>query len=170
MVRAMFTGGWCARLDGVAKSYNRPWRNWESWMPRAGHGLKRWREASPGVAWSVIRGNCLIVLGQAGRWRSSWIGCDWSARAVLARHGCEPSSELHVAEQWYRTTALDIYDERLYRALDGLLPRKESLEKHLVKRLGELFELDYDLLLYDVTSTYFEGVADPAIAETRLQS
>ena len=87
---------------------------------------------------------------------------------------CEPSSELHVAEQWYRSTALedllevavkDIYDERLYRALDRLLPHKESLEKHLVKRLGELFKLDYDLLLYDVTSTYFEGVADPAIAK-----
>jgi transposase len=86
----------------------------------------------------------------------------------------EPSSELHVAERWYRTTALedllgvsteDIYDERLYRALDRLLPHKEALEKQLVQRLGELFELDYDLLLYDVTSTYFEGVADPAIAK-----
>lgn len=87
---------------------------------------------------------------------------------------CEPSSELHVAERWYRTTALEdllgvsseqIYDERLYRALDRVLPHKEAIEKHLVQRLGELFELDYDLLLYDVTSTYFEGVADPAIAE-----
>jgi transposase len=87
---------------------------------------------------------------------------------------CEPSSELHVAERWYRTTALedllgvtteDIYDERLYRALDRLLPHKEAIEKHLVKRLGELFDLDYDLLLYDVTSTYFEGIADPFIAK-----
>ena len=87
---------------------------------------------------------------------------------------CEPSSELHVAERWYRTTALedllgvsteDIYDERLYRALDRLLPHKEALEKHLVQRLGELFNLDYDLLLYDVTSTYFEGIADPALAK-----
>src|SRR5688500_15868007 len=87
---------------------------------------------------------------------------------------CEPSSELHVAERWYRSTALedllgvsteDIYDERLYRALDRLLPHKEAVEKHLVKRLGELFDLDYDLLLYDVTSTYFEGVADPPIAK-----
>jgi transposase len=87
---------------------------------------------------------------------------------------CEPSSELHVAECWYRTTALedllgvspeDIYDERLYRALDRLLPHKEALEKHLVQRLGELFDLDYDLLLYDVTSTYFEGLADPSLAK-----
>ena len=52
-----------------------------------------------------------------------------------------------------------------YRALDRLLPHKQAIEAHLVKRLGELFELDYDLLLYDVTSTYFEGVADPAIAK-----
>ena len=46
-----------------------------------------------------------------------------------------------------------------------MLPHKQAIEAHLVKRLGELFELDYDLLLYDVTSTYFEGVADPAIAK-----
>jgi len=87
---------------------------------------------------------------------------------------CEPSSELHVAERWYRTTAFEdlsgvsaenLYDERLYRALDRLLPHKEAIEKHLVKRLGELFEIDYDLLLYDVTSTYFEGVADPEMAK-----
>ena len=86
----------------------------------------------------------------------------------------EPSSELHVAERWYRTTALQdllgigidaIYDERLYRALDRLLPQKEAIEKHLVRRLGELFDLDYDLLLYDVTSTYFEGAGDPEIAK-----
>ena len=99
----------------------------------------------------------------------------WSeviAILVIARL-CEPSSELHVAEQWYRSTALDdllgvrpeqVYDERLYRALDRLLPHKAAIEGHLVRRFGELFELDYDLLLYDVTSTYFEGVADAAIA------
>ena len=44
-----------------------------------------------------------------------------------------------------------------------MLPHKEAIEAHLVKRFGELFDLDYDLLLYDVTSTYFEGVADPAM-------
>jgi len=49
---------------------------------------------------------------------------------------------------------------RLCRALDKLLPHKEAIERHLVKRLGELFALDYDLLLYDVTSTYFEGLCE----------
>jgi transposase len=86
---------------------------------------------------------------------------------VIARL-CEPSSELHIAEDWYRRTALEdllglpdskVNAARLYRALDRLLPHKEAIERHLVKRLGELFELSYDLLLYDVTSTYFEGLA-----------
>jgi len=95
----------------------------------------------------------------------------WSTMAavlVLARL-CEPSSELHIAEDWYRRTALEdllalaaplVNDDRLYRALDRLLPHKRTLEQHLVARLGELFALDYDLLLYDVTSTYFEGLAE----------
>jgi transposase len=94
----------------------------------------------------------------------------WSTMAavlVIARL-CEPSSELHIAEDWYRRTALEdllrlpaerVNDDRLYRALDRLLPHKEAIEQHLVKRLGELFDLSYDLLLYDVTSTYFEGLA-----------
>jgi transposase len=94
----------------------------------------------------------------------------WSMMAailVIARL-CEPSSELHVAEDWYRKTALEdilgvsldaVNDDRVYRALDALLPHKEAIEQHLKHRLGDLFHLDYDLLLYDVTSTYFEGQA-----------
>jgi hypothetical protein len=54
-------------------------------------------------------------------------------------------------------TTEQVHTDRLYKALDQLLPHKESLEKHLRQRLGELFELKCDLLLYDVTSTYFEG-------------
>ena len=53
-----------------------------------------------------------------------------------------------------------VNDDRLYRALDRLLPHKAAIEQHLQERLGELFALDYDLLLYDVTSTYFEGQAE----------
>lgn len=94
----------------------------------------------------------------------------WSTMAAILAIArlCEPSSELHIAEDWYRRTALedllgvsvdDVNDDRLYRALDQLLPHKAAIEQHLKNRLGELFKLDYDLLLYDVTSTYFEGQA-----------
>ncbi len=94
----------------------------------------------------------------------------WSlmAEVLVICRLCNPSSELHIAEHYYRSTAMHellgvppekVYDERLYRALDKLLPHKEALEKHLKYKLGELFELKYDLLLYDVTSTYFEGEA-----------
>ena len=81
---------------------------------------------------------------------------------------CSPSSDLVIAEDLYRKTALEdllgvpadkINDDRVYRALDRMLPHKEALEQHLKSRLGELFEVEYDLLLYDVTSTYFEGLA-----------
>ena len=84
---------------------------------------------------------------------------------VIARL-LDPSSELYVSEQWYPKTALPdllgvpadrVDDNRLYRALDELLPHKESLEIHLKNRLGALFDIEYDLLLYDVTSTFFEG-------------
>jgi transposase len=94
----------------------------------------------------------------------------WSVMAavlVIARL-CEPSSELHIAEDWFRRTALGdllglpdekINSDRLYRALDQILPHKAALEAHLQQQLGTLFGLQYDLLLYDITSTYFEGLA-----------
>jgi transposase len=108
-----------------------------------------------------------------GREAISW--AQLAAVLVIARL-TEPSSELHSAESWYRTTALDdllaipaerIYDNRLYRALDQLLPHKRAIERHLRQRLGELFALEYDLLLYDVTSTYFEGLAERNILAAR---
>jgi transposase len=86
---------------------------------------------------------------------------------ILARL-CDPSSELQIAEHFYQASALSdllgvpaskVNEDRLYRSLDQLLPHKEELERHLKNRLGELFDLDYDLLLYDVTSTYLEGEA-----------
>jgi len=94
----------------------------------------------------------------------------WPLMAMVLVLGrlCDPSSELHLAESFYEHSALadllgvpaeKVNDDRLYRALDALLPHKSELEKHLRNKLGELFDLDYDLLLYDVTSTYFEGEA-----------
>ena len=91
-----------------------------------------------------------------------------AALLVTARL-CEPSSELHIAEAWYRRTALadllqlgeqEVTKERLYRALDHLLVHKSALEAHLSKRCGQLFAAENEVLLYDVTSTYFEGQAE----------
>lgn len=85
----------------------------------------------------------------------------------LARF-CAPSSELQIAEFWYATTALDdllgvapekVNDDRLYRALDALLPHKDALFAHFQTVYGELFGTTFDVLLYDITSTYFEGQA-----------
>jgi len=116
--------------------------------------------------WRALRLDAVLArLLPEGREAVPW--ATMAAVLVLARL-CEPSSELHIAEDWYRRTALEdllalpaarVNDDRLYRALDQLLAHKPALEQHLVARLGELFALDYDLLLYDVTSTYFEGQA-----------
>jgi transposase len=121
------------------------------------------------LGWTLWRALRLDVLCEellgAGREAVRW--SKMASVLVIARL-CEPSSELHIAEDWYRRTALEdllglpdskVNAARLYRALDRLLPHKEAIERHLVKRLGELFDLSYDLLLYDVTSTYFEGLA-----------
>lgn len=91
------------------------------------------------------------------------------AAVLVAARLCEPSSELHIAEDWYRRTALSdllqldpdlVNKDRLYRALDLLLAHKAALEAHLSRRSGELFAVDNEVLLYDVTSTYFEGEAE----------
>jgi uncharacterized protein DUF4277 len=108
-------------------------------------GLKLWQ--------ALQLDELLATLLPRGREAVQW--SDVIAILVIGRL-CEPSSELHVAERWYRTTALEdllgvgveaIYDERLYRSLDRLLPHKQAIEAHLVQRFGELFDLDYDLLL-----------------------
>lgn len=122
------------------------------------------------LGWMLWRGLKLDELARellpGGRENVPW--ALMAAVLVIARL-CEPSSELHIAEDWYRATALEdilgiapgrVNDDRLYRALDRLLPHKRSIEEHLKHRLGELFALDYDLLLYDVTSVYFEGLAE----------
>lgn len=106
-----------------------------------------------------------------GREHVPW---DVTSLILIIARLLEPSSELFTAEQWYPKTALPellgvteehVDDNRLYRALDQLPPHKEALEVHLKNRLGELFELEYDLLLYDVTSTFFEGDANFSMAQ-----
>lgn len=98
----------------------------------------------------------------------SQIAWDVLACLLVVARFCEPSSELAIAEHFYGTTALDdllgirpekVNEDRLYRALDALLPHKDAICKHLVGRYAEWFGTHVDFLLYDVTSTYFEGQA-----------
>ena len=95
----------------------------------------------------------------------------WSRVAALLSINrlCAPGSELAIEQRWYPFTALDdlleipedkINDTRLYRCLDRILPHKTKLERHLKQRYGELFGAEFDVLLYDLTSTYVEGAAE----------
>jgi len=81
---------------------------------------------------------------------------------------CAPCSEFALAEHWYASTGLEdllgvpdsaVTKDRLYRTLDRLLDAQEAIERELKEQLGTLFQLDYSLVLYDLTSTYFEGLA-----------
>jgi transposase len=122
------------------------------------------------LALALWRGMGLEELCQqllpAGQERVAWAKM---AAVLVAARFCEPSSELHIAEDWYRRTALcdllqlgdeEVNKDRLYRGLDHLLVHKTALEAHLSKRCGELFAVQNEVLLYDVTSTYFEGQAE----------
>jgi transposase len=95
----------------------------------------------------------------------------WSRVAALLAINrlCAPGSELAIEQRWYPLTAMDdllgiedgkINDTRLYRCLDRMLPHKTKLERHLKDRYGALFGAEFDVLLYDLTSTYVEGAAE----------
>jgi transposase len=97
------------------------------------------------------------------------IGWDLVACVLATGRFCAQTSELSVAERWYESTALPdilgvsterINESRLYRGLDQLLGCKDALCRHLQERWGTWFGTGYDFLLYDVTSTYFEGAAE----------
>lgn len=91
------------------------------------------------------------------------------AELLAVNRLCDPGSELSVHEKWYPKTGmkllLDCDDgvaekDRLYRCLDRLVEHKEGLEVHLKQKWGELFAADFEVLLYDLTSTYFEGLVE----------
>ena len=94
----------------------------------------------------------------------------WAEVAAVLTAGkfCGQASELGVAEEWYARTALEdlsgiapelINDDRLYRVLDQLGRHKDRLCEHLMERYRDWFGVRFEFLLYDVTSTYFEGQA-----------
>lgn len=97
------------------------------------------------------------------------IGWDIVVCILTVARFCQPSSELAVAERWYEKTALDdllavplekVNEDRLYRALDRILPYRDEICGHLQQRYSDWFGANFDFLLYDVTSVYFEGIAE----------
>ena len=81
----------------------------------------------------------------------------------------DPGSEFRVHRQWYLSTAMDARlgtdfavaeKDRLYRCLDRVLEHKQELFVWLHQKWADLFQADFEVLLYDLTSTYFEGAMD----------
>lgn len=96
---------------------------------------------------------------------------DWAkvVELLAVNRLCAPGSELSIHERWFDHSAMDFLlgsgpelagKDRLYRTLDKMLPTKKALEEHLTSRWKDLFNAQFDILLYDLTSTYFEGLAE----------
>jgi len=116
------------------------------------------------VLWRMLGLDALLG-GQMPQGRHEVPWATVAAILCIARF-CRPGSELFIEKHFYPSTALDdllgvdaekVHTDRLYAGLDELLKQKKAIEQHLRQRLGQLFELSYDVLLYDLTSTYFEG-------------
>lgn len=108
----------------------------------------------------------LAQLIEPGKEDVPW--ADIAAVLTTARF-CAQRSELGIAEHWYERTALEditgippekINDDRLYRGLDVLAAHKDKLCAHLMDRYRDWFGIRFEFLLYDVTSTFFEGQAE----------
>jgi transposase len=123
-------------------------------------------------------GNCWLgcvlwrELGLDRFWREQLAGgrggVPWEVvlELLAVNRVCEPGSELAVHRRWFLNSGMDeLLDcgfevaekDRLYRCLDRALPHKDALCQHLVGQWRTLFDASFDVLLYDLTSTYFEG-------------
>jgi transposase len=99
----------------------------------------------------------------AGREDVSW---EKVLRLLVVNRLLEPGSEFRVHRHWFVESAMDELLEadfavagkdRLYRCLDRIVEHKQELFVHLKQKWAELFAADFEVLLYDLTSTYFEG-------------
>jgi transposase len=115
----------------------------------------------------------LETLMRQGREQIEW---DLIACILTLGRFCAQPSELGVAERWYEDTALEdllgisadkINETRLYRGLDRFLEHKDALCAHLQEQYRDWFGLGFEFLLYDVTSTYFEGLAQGNVLAAR---
>src|ERR1700758_5010017 len=98
-----------------------------------------------------------------GRETVSW---EKVLRLLVVNRLLDPGSEFRVHRQWYLNTAMDelmgtgfevAEKDRLYRCLDRVLEHKQELFVYLKQKWADLFAADFEVLLYDLTSTYFEG-------------
>jgi transposase len=130
----------------------RPRRFGDCWV-----GCKLWEELGLGAFWQD-------VLGEQ-RGQVAWAKV---VELLAVNRLCDPRSELYIHEKWFPQTAMDLLldcdaavaeKDRLYRALDRMVEHKPALEQHLTQRWRDLFGASFDVLLYDLTSTYFEGQA-----------
>src|SRR6476646_9336571 len=101
---------------------------------------------------------------------SCWLACElWQQLSLdefWRNRLLDPGSEFRVHRQWYLNSAMDelmgtgfevAEKDRLYRCLDRVLPHKQELFVYLKQKWADLFGADFEVLLYDLTSTYFEG-------------
>lgn len=101
-----------------------------------------------------------------GREKVSWAQV---LELLVVNRLIDPGSEFHLHREWFDRSAMDVLlgadfavaeKDRLYRCLDRLLEHKEELFGHLQERWKNLFAVSFDVLLYDLTSTYVEGEAE----------
>lgn len=101
-----------------------------------------------------------------GREKVSWAQV---LELLVVNRLIDPGSEFHLHREWFDHSAMDVLlgadfvvaeKDRLYRCLDRLLEHREELFAHLQQRWKNLFDVSFDVLLYDLTSTYVEGEAE----------
>ena len=94
------------------------------------------------------------------------VGWEKVLQLLVVNRLLDPGSEFRVHRQWFVSSAMDellqtdlavAEKDRLYRCLDRLLLHKEELFVYLKEKWADLFGADFEVLLYDLTSTYFEG-------------
>lgn len=94
------------------------------------------------------------------------VGWEKVLRLLVVNRLIDPGSEFRVHRQWFLASAMDellgedfkvAERDRLYRCLDRLLEHKQDLFVYLRQKWADLFQADFEVLLYDLTSTYFEG-------------
>ena len=121
-------------------------------------GCELWRQLELSRFWSE-------KLPQ-GRESVSWAQV---LQLLVVNRLIDPGSEFRLHRQWFDQSAMDVLlgqdfavaeKDRLYRCLDRVLKHKQDLFVHLQQRWKDLFDAEFDLLLYDLTSTYVEGEAE----------